>query len=47
MPDSAILASPMVVGLVVDEEEKLSCHLLLSSRNYITTLYLYSDDLSS
>jgi hypothetical protein len=37
MPDSAILASPMVVGLVVDEEEKLSCHLLLSSRNYITT----------
>jgi hypothetical protein len=37
MPDSATLASPMVVGLVMDEEEKLSCHLLHSSRNYITT----------
>ncbi len=37
MPDSAILALPMVVGFVMGEEEgKLSCHLLLSSRNYVT-----------
>jgi hypothetical protein len=35
MPDSAILALSMVLGLVMgEEEEKLSCHLLLSSRNY-------------
>jgi hypothetical protein len=34
MPNSAVLALPMVVGLVMGEEEKLSCHLLLSSRNW-------------
>ncbi|MGH9989531.1 MAG: hypothetical protein ACREAS_03755 [Nitrososphaera sp.] len=33
MPNSAVLALPMVVGLVMGEEEKLSCHLL-SSRNW-------------
>jgi hypothetical protein len=33
MPNSAILALSMVVGLVMGEDEKLSCHLLLSSKN--------------
>jgi hypothetical protein len=32
MPNSAILALPMVVGLVMGEDEKLSYHLL-SSKN--------------
>jgi hypothetical protein len=40
MPDSAILASPMVVGLVVDEEEKLSCHLLSSRKLYYNIILI-------
>jgi hypothetical protein len=38
MPDSATLALLMVVGLVLGEEEKLSCHLHLSSKK-LASLY--------